>query len=118
MIDVWLIFTLLIPFMEVILHTKMEMIRQRLNSIEMGASSAAVEDRLMIKTVWNNKNDALQEASIARKKDGDTQTLRFEFKSYCLFGHFYGHYFSSGYFIELLPMDCLWSLFSSSASSS
>lgn len=76
MIDVWLIFTLFIPFMEVILHTKMEMIRQRLNSIEMGASTPT--DSRLIKTVWN-QNDALQEASLARKKDGDTQTLRFEF---------------------------------------
>ena len=34
MIDTWLIFTLVIPFMEVILHTKMSMIRRDINQME------------------------------------------------------------------------------------
>ena len=34
MIDTWLIFTLVIPFIEVILHTKMVMTRQRLSEME------------------------------------------------------------------------------------
>ena len=32
MIDIWFIFTLFIPFMEVLLHTRMEMIRRQLKN--------------------------------------------------------------------------------------
>ena len=34
MIDAWLLFTLLIPFAEVLLHTRMEQLRQKLEQME------------------------------------------------------------------------------------
>ena len=40
MIDTWLIFTLVIPFIEVILHTKMVMTRQKLSKMEDEIGSA------------------------------------------------------------------------------
>lgn len=34
MIDIWFIFTLFVPFLEVILHTKMETIKQEIEDIQ------------------------------------------------------------------------------------
>ena len=61
MIDTWLIFTLVIPFMEVILHTKMAMIRQGINQMEEN-----------MKTVWAEKKKKVNQSM---KKN--TRTLRY-----------------------------------------
>ena len=61
MIDAWLIFTLVIPFMEVILHTKMRMIRQRVKKME--------ED---IKNTWGENKEQISQSM--KKND---KTLRF-----------------------------------------
>ena len=63
LIDAWLIFTLIIPFMEVILHTKMVMIRKSMENL-----------MVKIKTAWGNekKQHTMEELKKSAK------LLRFE----------------------------------------
>ena len=49
MIDTWLIFALVIPFMEVILHTRIVMIQKRLDSLGMTPNM-----------VWGSSKDNLE----------------------------------------------------------
>ena len=63
MIDTWLIFTLFIPFMEVIFHTKMAMIRQRLNSLDLNSTKKSDG----VQTAWGE-----EKLELIKKKDAET----------------------------------------------
>ena len=53
MVDMWLLFSLSIPFSEVILHTKMEQLKQKLKKMD------------DVKNAWSKEKDQLN----ARKKE-------------------------------------------------
>ena len=53
MIDAWLLFTLLIPFAEVLLHTRIEQLRQKLEQMD------------DINTAWGKEKDQI----ISRKNN-------------------------------------------------
>ena len=69
MIDTWLIFTLFIPFMEVILQTRMAVVNRRLKSMDM------VLDMNSMKNSENKENAWVHAQDVLKKRD--TQTLRY-----------------------------------------
>lgn len=61
-----------------VLHTKMEMIRQQLNAFEMEASSTPVDTRLFQPVREKNAAPNQEANRNVNLIDRDTQTLRFE----------------------------------------
>ena len=74
MIDTWLIFTLFIPFMEVILQTRMAVVNRRLKSMDLVLDMNSLKNSENKENTWIQNQDKLD---LLKKRD--TQTLRYDF---------------------------------------
>ena len=74
MIDTWLIFTLFIPFMEVILQTRMAVVNRRLKSMDLVLDMNSLRNSENKENTWIQNQDKLD---LLKKRD--TQTLRYDF---------------------------------------
>ena len=72
MIDTWLIFTLFIPFMEVILQTRMAVVNRRLKSMDLVLDMNSSKNSENKENTWIHAQDKLD---VLKKRD--TQTLKY-----------------------------------------